>query len=294
MKKAGLEELITPMTIKELKSLLCEYEIKPKSNIKKAELVELVLKSIPKERLIKIASNKNLLVLTEKGKQLTDSYFQHKEEEKESLIKTLYKLLDGREFEKAERAVGKYELKQVFPRGVNCDWSKPDIRCIERVREVYDGLNYNDLKNTPEFIKVLKAEIALCELLGERQMKIYNRLMNRTLEEINCPSLEKYLGGKVEGGMINGLEVNTKNLTFVYTHTKSFEACNNVELRSLIDSINRGIGNGIEILPPNNDKCRVCHPEKMKYRKGKLNKIPKLPRHYGCRCMYIMIFDNMK
>lgn len=293
MKRAGAEEVIPSMTANELKSLLHEYEIKYKSNIKKAELVELALQSVPKEHLIKIAQDKNRLVLTEKGRQLTDSYFERKEKERDSLIKGLYKYLDDGEFEKAEESVREYETKQVFPRGLNHDWSRPDKRCIERIKEIYK-LEYSDLKNTPEFVNMLKAEIALCELLGENMRKTSDRLLNRTVEDINCPSLEKYLHGEVEGGMIKGLDVNIKNLTFVYTHTKSFEASNNVELRELKNSIAKGIGEGIEILPPNNDEYRDCHPKKMKYKKGELDKVPKLPRHYGCRCMYIMSFDEMK
>lgn len=292
MKISGVEEIIPLMTIKELKPLLYEYDIKHKSNIKKAELVELVLQSVPKEHLLKIAQNKNCIILTEKGKQLTNSYFEHKEKERESLIKKLYEFLDKEEFEKAEKAIREYELNQVFARGINYNWNTPDVRCIERIKEIYNGISYDDLKNTPEFIRMLKAEIALCELLGENQDKVYNRLICRTSEEINCPTLEKYLDGKIEGGMIKNLEVNIKNLTFVYIHTKSFEASNNVDLRKIIDSISRGIGNGIEILPPNSDECRVCHSAKMKYKKRELNKIPKLPKHYGCRCMYIMTFDK--
>ena len=280
------------MTINELKPLLKEYGIKHKSNSKKAELVELVLQSVPKEHLMKIAQNKNCLILTEKGNQLTNSYFEYKRKEKDSLIIKLYELLDKEEFEKAERAIREYELKQVFARGMNCNWNTPDLRCIERIKEIYNGISYNDLKNTPEFIRMIKAEIALCELLGENQDKAYNRLICRTSEEINCPILEKYLDSKTEGGMIKNLEVNIKNLTFVYMHTKSFEASNNVELRKIIDSISRGIGNGIEILPPNSDECRICHSAKMIYKKRELNKIPKLPKHYGCRCMYIMTFDK--
>ena len=279
------------MTINELKPLLKEYGIKHKSNSKKADLVELVLQGVPKEHLMKIAQNKNFLILTVKGKQLTTSYFEHKQKEKDSLIIKLYELLDKEEFEKAEKAIREYELKQVFARGMNCNWNTPDLRCIERIKEIYNGISYNDLKNTPEFIRIIKAEIALCELLGENQDKAYNRLICRTSEEINCPILEKYLDSKTEGGMIKNLEVNIKNLTFVYMHTKSFEASNNVELRKLIVSISQGIGNGIEILPPNSDECRICHSAKMIYKKRELNKIPKLPKHYGCRCMYLMTFD---
>ncbi|MBU3154479.1 hypothetical protein [Clostridium estertheticum] len=289
---AGFEDVIPHMTIKDLKALLDEHNIKIKSSIKKADLAKFVFQNIPKDHFMKIVKDKNWFVLTERGGQIVDAYFENKEKEREALINALYVLLGRGEIEKAERTVASLEIKQVFPRGLNWDFSKVDQRCIDRVREIYK-LDYSDLNNTPEFINDLKDEVVLCELLGQNNERVYDRLKMRTTEEINCPTLEKYLSKQPEGRMLKSLGNRVEDMTFVYSHTKYFEASNNVELRKLIQSINSGMGDGIEIL---NTKvgCTVCNSGKLKFSKKALDKVPKLPRHYGCRCIYVLTFKDVK
>ena len=119
------------------------------------------LKVLLKERQLPVLGNKDVLIerlvevhdanLTEKlakldivecsqeALDLTRKYLDQKNLEKQAVLGDSLAFLRAEEFAQACWVVARYESRQVFPRGIGVDWSRPDESDIRRLQIIFSS-----------------------------------------------------------------------------------------------------------------------------------------------------------
>ena len=144
----------------------------------------------------------------------------------------------------------------------------------------------------PEVRRLVGAHLALGVLLGERPVAIAARLLHLTAGQFTCPTLEAFLRHNPPGKLWFYFNPNRpRDRAALYAQTRCVEAAAAVRLQHLLE--------GSVPMPPERDSqgiairyaaghpCVICHRSKRQYRWSELDDLPKLPRHWGCRCMYV-------
>ena len=84
------------------------------------------------------------------------------------------------------------------------------------------------------------------------------------------------------------MKSSNKDKVGLYIHYGLFKASNQ---HSLKDLLSHKSGDGIEIVKAEeSDGCSICGSVKDVYLWKEVKDIPKLPLHYGCRCLYVAHF----
>jgi len=153
-------------------------------------------------------------------------------------------------------------------------------------------LLYDDLPYPAELRRLVGAQLSLGVLLWERPDAIALRLLRLTDGQFTCPALEMFLRHHPPGRLWFHFNPNRpQDRAALYAQTRCVEAAAAVRLKSLLAAnapTQRGRGyQGIEILYGAGHQCEMCLESKRQYRWEELENLPKLPRHWGCRCMYM-------
>jgi hypothetical protein len=144
--------------------------------------------------------------------------------------------------------------------------------------------DHADLELGREAQRAVAIALTVGKLLGESQADIAQRLLDVTGETVPCPSLRGFLKNPC-GGYASGFRHDEPwDLAELYVHTMLFQASGERDLAGLMKDREYGIG--VRILNTPDDGCRVCNEGQLVYRWREIAAIPKLPRHWGCRCCY--------
>lgn len=153
-------------------------------------------------------------------------------------------------------------------------------------------LSYDDLPYPAEVRRLVGAQLALGVLLWERPEVIAVRLLRLTNGQFACPSLEAFLRHNPPGRLWFYFNPNRpQDRAALYAQTRCVEAAAAGRLTRLLEAslpMARESGHqGIEIMYAAGHQCATCRQSKRHYRWSDLDSLPKLPRHWGCRCMYV-------
>jgi hypothetical protein len=153
-------------------------------------------------------------------------------------------------------------------------------------------LPYADLPYPGELRQLVRAQLALGVLLWERPDAIALRLLQLTDGQFTCPSLEAFLRHHPPGRLWFHFNPHRpQDRAALYAQTRCVEAAAAVRLKRLLENRTRlqhEIGcRGIEVLYAAGHQCEVCLESKRQYRWSEIDGLPTLPRHWGCRCMYM-------
>ena len=166
--------------------------------------------------------------------------------------------------------------------GIRIDWSgettwSPAISEVEYLL----NLKYEDLPLTKDQRREVGARLAWAKMVGSRDAG--TSLLHVTGGEFHCQPLEAFLRDNPTGGYAARHDPDSpRDLAELYAHTRLAEAYAAVELAELIEV---KLGKGVTIETLHGD-CKLCDRGKHNYRWSEIRDIPKLPRHWGCRCMY--------
>jgi hypothetical protein len=154
------------------------------------------------------------------------------------------------------------------------------------------SLSYDDLPYAADVRRLVGAQLALGVLLWERPEAIAVRLLRLTEEKFACPSLEAFLRHHPPGKLWFYFNPNRpQDQAALYTQTYCVQAAAAVRLKRLMEahaSIRRDPGDqGIAIRYAGSHECVICLQGQRHFRWSELDGLPKLPRHWGCRCMYV-------
>ncbi|MED3396732.1 MULTISPECIES: Rho termination factor N-terminal domain-containing protein [Bacillus cereus group] len=280
-------QMLETNTVKTLKEIAKSNGIKGYSKLKKAEVIDTLLQNISKEDIYQMHKDLTIYVLTPEGEKLVNDYKHKKDTERSELINHIGKCIEEKNLIKAAEAVIKYEQQQVFKRGLGIDWDTTEPNHLtNRCNEIFN-LNFLDLDNTEEFKSQIKKHLIIGELLGEHIDEMTNRFLDETTEEIKCSSLDSFLKNP-HGGYASRMKSSNNDKVRLYCHYALFKATNQQKLNNLL-SIRAG--DGIEILKAEEPEgCSICGSVKDVYLWKEVKDIPKLPLHFGCRCMYVAHF----
>jgi hypothetical protein len=153
-------------------------------------------------------------------------------------------------------------------------------------------LPYDDLPYPAELRRLVGAQLSLGVLLWERPEAIAVRLLRLTDGQFSCPSLETFLRHNPPGKLWFHFNPNRpQDRAALYAQTRCVEAAAAMRLNRLLEANvptrRQGGYQGIEILYAAGHQCGICLESKRQYRWEEFDSLPKLPRHWGCRCMYV-------
>ncbi|HDR4897344.1 TPA: Rho termination factor N-terminal domain-containing protein [Bacillus cereus] len=282
-------QLLETNTVKTLKELAKKNGIKGYSKLKKSEIIETLLQNLSKEDIYQAHKNLTIYVLTPNGEKLVNDYQEQKNTERNQLIFRIAQCIEDNNLIAAAKAVIKYEQQQVFNRGLGIDWNTVEPNQLLNTSSEIFNLTFHDLDNTEEFKKLIKKHLIIGELLGEEIGKISNSFLAETTEEIKCSSLESFLKNP-HGGYASRMNSSNNDKVELYLHYVLFKASNQKRLNNLLSV---KAGDGIEILKTESpEECSICGNVKSIYLWDEVEYIPKLPLHFGCRCLYIAYFKQ--
>lgn len=185
------------------------------------------------------------------ARAIAEQYRATKRTEKDAAISESLAFLRAREFGKASLTVSSYEAKQVFPRGVGIDWSRPDP---------VDDIHH-------------------LETLFSSRPKILGGLAEGEWEALRVAAAMMHLWGTNAGrewlpvGFVGvpsfGIDTSARMLMFHATHKREMAKFRALNVKS---GIIRGCGK---------DSCEAC--QKIADKSLPLDRIPELP-YAGCTC----------
>lgn len=110
-------------SVKDLKAFLKERQLPVSGN--KGVLIERLFQANDATLAAKLAQL-DIVECSPHARDVASKYLDQKRVEKQTALSDSFACLRNGEFAQACRQVAQYESRQVFPRGVGVDWSKPD------------------------------------------------------------------------------------------------------------------------------------------------------------------------
>lgn len=140
------DDLIS-LKVKELKVLLDKKSLDTKG--KKDNLIERVADNYTNEELKYIIEWRKRYILTEKGKEIVDSYILNQKQLYNDLIRDVFTLIKELNINDAYIKIANYEKDRVFKRGMGIDWSKEaKVGINKKEEETYKDLLKFEFNNS--------------------------------------------------------------------------------------------------------------------------------------------------
>lgn len=277
------ERIDAAYRVVDLKPILAQHGLKAKG--RKADSISALLAAIPHAEASKLVGNVRVYRATDLGEQVIAEIRAAQETERQTMTEEALSHLRKGDVRQAGKVIARYEAAQLFSRGIGIDWSKgmpgPEVDKATYLLRA----SYRDLEVPEEQRGEIGPRLALAELLGVSIGDAGKMLLEVTEGCFPCPDLERYLRGKPTGGFTTEHDPESpKDLATLYAHTRMFETIAWLDRTRLTSN---KIGEGIKILHNNGDDCSVCHRGKHEFKWSEIDKLPALPRHWGCRCLYL-------
>jgi ribosomal protein S27E len=283
------EKLESKFKVADLQRLLKDRGVMPKG--KKADLVSLLVKSLPENQLAALVAEIHLFRATPLGRQLIENHLENQRQERAKMEAGALVFLNGRDVLRASGIVAEYEARKINPRGLGIDWCRGMPQKNIREAEYLVNFLYEDLPFDAQKRRKIGAALALSIFLGESAGEGARRLLVETNNSFSCKALEEFL--RTEAGSTNlGIEndhdlFSPGSLAFFYAGTRMFAATAQADLNQLVSD---RVGKGIKILNSPGDGCKICARGKLSYRWSEIDQLQKIPRHWGCTCCYCAWF----
>lgn len=138
---------------------------------------------------------------------------------------------------------------------------------------------------TADYRRRVAAALTLSALLSEDDCAAACRVEALTPRPFSCPEAEQFLRTHPLAGRASQFEADDPSaVAEIYAHTKLAEAWCAFNLRECLKS--KAFGRGVQISAIEDCPCSICIGKKKCYAWSELEQLPRLPRHWGCRCCY--------
>jgi len=276
LESATASEKLSSRSLGELQALAREHGIAASGT--KAELGERLASLLPPAMTDEMTAHIRLYRATSLGETVIELYRQEEHDAYTTMeVQATESLLRG-DLEKAEVAVVAYQRTYRYV-----------VRWPRSTPSTHDQSAYllahpqPDLPVETATRRAVAAALVVSLTLGE-----YNRVAQRVLRAtggwFTCPALDGYLRSQPHGQRIHSeIDLTPKHLADIYAHTLYAEAAGVTELQHLRAD---HVGHGVQIIHDKNDGCHICSGGKHCYRWTELGELPRIPRHWGCRCCY--------
>ncbi|MFN0012098.1 MAG: SAP domain-containing protein [Phycisphaerales bacterium] len=280
------ERLSTLRDVAELKAALKSRAL-PVGG-RKADLAARLAASLSPDECGALSREALCYVLTEAGRALVDAHAARKAQAAAEWERTLLDLLLAGKVAEVAAEIDRHKAAESGePRPAFVLSASAYVACATCVL----GLDYRDVALPPEAACYVGPAIALGLMLGSTLPEATKRVLALTGGRFSCPALERWLAGEPCGSFAlkcvprptDTEERRAKRLAHIYVHTKMFTGSNAARLEAYMSN---KWSDGIEVLTA--EACPVCDGPRTVYLWGELADLPKLPRHWGCRCMYVL------
>jgi len=153
-------------------------------------------------------------------------------------------------------------------------------------------LNFTDLPLDTARRNEVAGTLALAELLGDSYLGAVARLEHFWDMGLHLPDISSFLGADSAHTHLESYDgQNAKDVFELYLMTRMYEAHATADLGSLLLERSQCASKGVSIVRSDDDACTQCRSTARKYRWSELERLPKLPNHWGCLCWYSEWFD---
>lgn len=269
----------------ELKPLLKGRGLKQAG--KKAELIERLLAHVDPAEARALVHGLDLFELTHSGEALVVDLRARQEKALREAEGGIRAALARRDVREAGRVLARYEAGRPFQRGLGMNWADgvPDGMLAKTTALLDDPLE--DLDVPDELKPRIRVELATSDLMGERPEEWGRRVLAVTGGSLPSASLDAFLRDPC-GGFASSFEPDdVEGRAELWAHTHIFRA----SARSQLAEYRRTrAADGVSIL--GGEECDVCSKGPRNFPWNRADDIPLLPRHYGCRCLYVAWFRD--
>jgi hypothetical protein len=281
--EASLDEKFdSKYRVADLKTLLEKHSIPTKG--RKAELIARYLDTIPLTTAANDVMEVRLYHATAAGKKILDAYLNQKEMDRKMMEASAMAYLMNGDLTRAGQRIALYESQQVFRRGSGIDWSKGMPEAYIKTAAYLLAYNYDELPLLEGQRKEVGARLALSVLLGESYEDAGRRILDVANGEFGWTVFGNVLRTNPCCGYALTCDLDDPfEIAKLYARARISEASSNVDLESLATS---RLGKGIKILPANHETCVSCTRGKHQYLWSEIQNLPRLPRQWGCQCLY--------
>ncbi len=283
IEEASLEEKFeSKFRVADIKALLEKHSISAKG--KKTELIAKYLDSIPHAAAAAEVADVRLYRATAEGKKHIELYMKEKDMARKTMEASAVAYLMNGDLARAGQRIAQYEAQQVFISGPGIDWSKGMPEPYLKMAAYLLAYDYEELPLLEKERKEVRVRLALSALLGETYAEAGRRILDVANGEFGWAVFANVLRMNPCCGYAKSCNLDDPlEIAQLYARMRMTEACTSLDLEKLSAS---RIGKGIKILPANGDRCISCTMGKHQYSWSELQKLPRLPRHWGCQCTY--------
>ena len=252
-----------------------------KTTGKKATLISSLVEAAPAQ-MAAIAVDIQQYVPTAFGQRTIKAWVQSKEDSVgKTKILALAFLRHG-DIDDAARGLYAYSRAFQFPHK-RYDMYKKGVSDRQKTSTSYLlKQRYADLEIPESSNGEIAVRLALLSLgFGKAEL-----LLEVTGSTFSCPSMVDFIISDACPRLKDQYNVSKiSDMLSVYVHTKLNEANGEAELAEL--QRESDVVKGVEILPVRGDNCKICSRGNKKHLFSDLGQMPRIPRHWGCRCCYL-------
>ena len=290
------EKVAAGFRVQDLKALLRERGLKVSG--RKEELVSRLMEAMTGQEASDAAKSVTFFKLTPDGQQVVDAHLEEKASEKRKAEERALAYLRSGNYENAESEI------VIFTDAYNrLFWQKKGggrdadgiLSATGPENHVYYLLNMpvEELALGDNERRKVAEALAIGRLVCDELEDVTQRVLEVTGGSFPCPSIEDFLSSDPCGGYARRFQADDPaDVAAIYTHTKFFEASNTSELRWMMEA---PWVSTIVVLVPKKEKthkdyyvyCPCCEEGPTEFDKRNPEAIPHLPRHWGCRCLYL-------
>lgn len=301
--------LANRLTKAELKQIAQDHGLKTTGT--KVVLAERIAPTLSNEEDVKLLERFRGFGATKTGKTLLAEFSQRWDKGRDKMASEALSHLRRGDVGAAMDRIDNFEPPVVFDFSdapgfdVNIDGMEEWIATF-LLSQPYDDLPYDSTMRNE-----IGASLAVAYLLGARGDGT-QRLLELTDGKFSCPAITEWLLTDPCG--INAQDVDActssidkdedpqeyeerrreaqeeslrpNNIASTYARTQQTRAISEFKLKHILEDKDlKDIARGIRIFPIMDD-CPICTKGKLLYRWSEVAKMPRIPRHWGCRCAY--------
>jgi hypothetical protein len=275
---SAAEKLAKMHTVPQLKEILKGLGGKPSG--KKLDIINAIIGVMSESDLNKLVGNVEFYTVSSAGKAEMDGFYAEMGAAHSLAEEASFDLILGGQIREALATWRNY-LRQYDPESAVQAAAEP-VAVPSGVAYMLNDSLYSDLGHTGAEKQAIKAGMTLASMTGS-VMRGAELALRHTAGTFSCPSLEEFLRSPQCEGCAASHDVEDPTSRFdLYYHTKSMAALLEENLQGLLANAEVG---GIEILPV--EGCALCNRGRLTFSRSDLSKMPRLPRHWGCRCTYL-------
>lgn len=295
------ELLAEKFKVPELKALLKDRG-QPTSG-RKHVLARRLVESSTDDSIRALIADVEMTCLTARGEKLLDDFDSHRSTTNSQLESDAFSFLMNGDLPGAAKVVLRTAKRELLPHsseGAVLGSLTIDSRLNVTTSDAHESVplfgydiasrlfrqHHRELpQHSQDYRRQVAAMLSLSALLGLTGFEPARRIMGLTGGDFRCEPLERFMRDHSKHGRPGEYDPDSpESVADIYVRTKLAEAYAERNIENIF--LTRQWSRGIRISTINDHHCPLCHLQKSHYTWDEITELPRLPRHWGCRCSY--------